>query len=441
MTQMPAEVQFVMEKLGTAGFEAWCVGGCVRDSLLGIVPGDWDVTTSALPRQVMELFGPAARPTGMQHGTVSVTVEGCAIEVTTYRIDGNYRDYRRPQQVSFTASLEEDLQRRDFTINAMAVNLRGELRDPFGGQKDLGRGLLRCVGCGQERFQEDALRILRGLRFAARLDLEIEETTADGMHHLAPLLAQIAPERIAAELTGLLAGPAASRILRQFYDVIAVFWPEIAPMVGFDQRNEHHCYDIWEHSLHAMDHVAAEDRVLRFAALLHDIGKTVTFTLDEAGVGHFYGHGKRSVTLVDAMLRRLRYPNAFRQKVLQLVDWHDRQIPPADPSVGRALRQLGEEDLRRLIALKRADNLAQAPRWHCRQEELDLLERVLDRLLREEVCYSLRQLAVNGRDVMKLGLSGKEVGQALDAMLAAVETGEAANEREKLLAWLQQHRN
>ena len=436
--EIPEHVQAVLSALESAGHEAWCVGGCVRDTLLdggrlpGRTPEDWDVASSALPEQAMAVFGSRARPTGLRHGTVSVKTEHGTVEVTTYRIDGAYHDHRRPDAVTFTASLEEDLRRRDFTVNAMALNLRGELRDPFGGRADLRRRLLRCVGDPDRRFQEDALRILRGLRFSAVLGLNIEEETAASIRQNRELLREIAAERIQTEFFKLLSGPGAAEVLRKYPEVFGVFWPELLPMVGFDQRNRHHCHDVWEHTLHALDAVPG-DLVLRCTMLLHDVGKPACFTVDEAGVGHFYGHPAISRRMADEMLRRLKCGTALRETIVRLVEWHDKDIPRTDKSIRRALRVLGEEDLRRLILVKRADNMGQAPAYRDRQKELDKAEDILNRLLAEDACFSLKQLAVNGRDLLALGLRGPAVGTALEALLAGVMDGALSNDRETLL--------
>ena len=350
--QIPEFVKNVLDALETAGYEAWCVGGCVRDALLGRIPEDWDVTTSALPEETLRLFGSCAIPTGLQHGTVTVRSGSHSIEVTTYRVDGAYRDHRRPESVTFTCSLKEDLKRRDFTVNAMACDLRGELRDPFGGQEDLKAGILRCVGDPDRRFGEDALRILRGMRFAAVLGFGVEPATAKSIHRNKGLLANIAVERIWVELSKLLCGKSAAAVLREYPDVLGVFWPEVLEMVGFNQKNPHHCYDVWEHSLHAMEVVPSE-LVLRCSALLHDVGKPLCFTEDEAGIGHFYGHGAISRDTAEAMLRRLKTSNELRESVVRLVEWHDREIPRTEKGVRRALRHLGETDFRRLLALNR----------------------------------------------------------------------------------------
>lgn len=430
--EMPGYVQNVLTALEAAGYEAWCVGGCVRDLMLGRAPEDWDVTTNALPEATMALFGSHAFPTGLRHGTVTVREEHRSVEVTTYRVDGDYHDHRRPDTVVFTPSLEEDLRRRDFTVNAMALSLRGDLRDPFGGQADLKAGVLRCVGKPERRFGEDALRILRGLRFAAVLGFAMDPATAAGIHGHRALLKDIAAERIQVELFKLLCGKDAAAVLREYPDVVGVFWPEILPMVGFDQRNRHHCYDVWEHTLHAVEAVEPEP-VLRCAMLLHDVGKPRCFTVDQDGNGHFYGHPEISRELADDMLRRLKCAAALRETVVRLVEWHDRNIPRTDRGLRRALRALGEEDLRRLILVKRADNLAQAPEYRDTQREIDRAEAILDKLVAADACFSLGQLTVNGRDLAALGLSGSEIGRTLNALLDKVVDGELPNERTALL--------
>ena len=432
LTEIPRYVKNARSALESAGYEAWCVGGCVRDTLMGRIPGDWDVTTSALPEETMAVFASHAFPTGLRHGTVTVRQDHQSIEITTYRVDGVYHDHRRPDSVTFTRSLEEDLLRRDFTVNAMALSLRGELRDPFGGQADIEAGILRCVGDPDERFNEDALRILRGLRFASVLGFEIAPVTSASIHRNRELLREIAAERIQAELMKLLCGKNAAEILREYPDVIGVFWPEVLPMVGHDQKNYHHCYDVWEHSLHAVMAVPPEP-ILRCAALLHDVGKPKSFTVDDAGVGHFYGHSAVSRDLTDQMLRRLKCSNEFRETVVRLVEWHDRDIPRNDKSIRKALRILGEEDLRRLIAVKRADNLAQAPEFHSRQAEIEKAEAILEALLAEDACFSLKQMEVNGHDLMTLGLTGPAIGKTLNLLLEKIVNGELPNEKEVLM--------
>ena len=433
MVDIPSPVREILETLEAAGHRAWCVGGCVRDALLGRIPEDWDVTTAARPEETMALFGDRAVPTGLRHGTVTVRTAAGGVEVTTLRRDGAYRDHRRPESVAFTDSLEEDLRRRDFTVNAMAADLAGDLYDPLGGRADLAAGVLRCVGDPDRRFDEDALRILRGVRFAAQLGFAIHPDTAAAIHRNRALLGDIAPERIWTELKKLVTGARAAEVLRSYPDVIGVFWPEVLPMVGFDQRNRHHCYDVWEHTLHALAAIPPEVE-LRLAMLLHDIGKPNCFTVDERGQGHFYGHPAESARLAGEMLRRLRADNATAETVVRLVAWHDKNIPRTRPAIARALGKLGERDLRRLLDVKRADNLAQAPDCRVVQGEIDRAEAILNQLLAEGACVSLRQLAVNGRDLLGLGLSGPAVGKALQALLDAVMDGDLPNERQALLA-------
>lgn len=429
---VPAFARDILQTLEGAGHEAYCVGGCVRDTLLGRTPGDWDITTSARPEETLALFGADALPTGLRHGTVTVRRPDGSAEVTTFRRDGDYTDHRHPESVAFTDSLTEDLARRDFTVNAMALSLRGELRDPFHGREDLAAGRIRCVGEPARRFGEDALRILRGLRFAAVLGFAIEPETAAALHRCAPLLADIAAERILVEMDKLLAGQDMASVLLAFPDVIGVFLPEIRPCVGFDQRNKHHCYDVWEHSVRAAEAIAP-DTVLRWAMLLHDIGKPDCFTVDEQGVGHFYGHPARSAALAEEICRRMRMDKKSAQRIVTLVQWHDRDIPRTEKAVARAARQLGEETLRQLLAVKRADNRAQSPLCRGRAAELDKAEAILDGLAARQSCFSLRDLAVRGSDLTALGLRGPAVGETLQRLLDAVMDGEAPNEKESLL--------
>lgn len=435
MEEIPGAVRSVCEELERAGYAAHMVGGCVRDLLRGQMPHDWDVTTDALPDEVMALFSGESFPTGLRHGTVTVKRMGEPVEITTYRVDGDYSDGRHPTQVTFTRSLSEDLRRRDFTVNAMAMDLRGRITDLYGGQEDLEQGILRCVGDPDERFGEDALRLLRGLRFASVLGYTVEEETAAAIHRNKELLRQIAPERVRVEMDRLLCGAGAAEILLAYPDVLCVFLPEVAPAVGLDQRNIHHCYTVWEHIARSVAAVPPET-VLRWTMLLHDLGKPLCFTVDARGVGHFYGHGEISTGIAKKCMARLRFDNKTAERVTTLVQWHDRDIPRTEKSIRRALSRLGEEGLRQLIAVKRADNLAQAPAFRWVQGELDKAEDILDDLLRAETCFSLRQLAVSGRDVQALGLKGPAIGAALEGAFQKVLDGELPNEKEPLLRWI-----
>jgi len=430
---IPEDVRGVLAALEDAGYEAWCVGGCVRDLLRGESPGDWDVTAAAPPETVLALFGPRTVPTGLRHGTVTVVTEVRRVEVTTFRVDGGYSDHRRPDAVTFTRSLEEDLRRRDFTINAMALSKEGQLRDPFDGREDLAARTLRCVGDPDRRFQEDALRIMRGLRFAAALDFGFAPATERSLRRNRALLQEIAAERIRVELEKLLAGGAAGRVLREFPEVLAVFLPELLPTVGFDQRNPHHCYDVWEHTIHAVE-AAPRDMVYRMTMLLHDLGKPACFTLDESGVGHFYGHPAVSREIAAAVLERLKFDNRRRETILTLVEHHDRPLPQTEKGVRRLLREFGEENARRLLDVHRADALATARGG--RGEKLKSIghtEELIEEELRRASCFSLKRLAVNGHDLMALGLSGPAVGRCLDTLLEDVVEGRLPNDREALL--------
>ena len=433
---LPESVKKVLQTLETAGCAAYAVGGCVRDLLRGVAPHDYDVTTAARPERVLALFDGFAIPTGLQHGTVTVRVDGESIEVTTFRTDGDYTDHRRPDSVAFSDSLAEDLRRRDFTVNAMAMDLRGTVYDLHGGREDLQKGILRCVGEPEQRFGEDALRILRCLRFASVLGFVIGEETAQAARRCAPLLRHIAAERVREELTKLLCGDAAAEVLLAYPDVLSVVLPEILPCVGFDQHNIHHLYDVWEHTVRAVEN-APKDPLLRWTLLLHDLCKPACFTRDEGGQGHFYGHDAMGAALAGEITARLRLDKKSSERITLLIERHMRQIEPTDKAVGRVLRQLGEEALRQLLAVKRADASACHPDFAWQTGHLDAVDAVLKRLLTEDTCFTLAQLAVDGHDMMTLGLRGRDIGAALNTLLEQVAEGELPNEKSALLAWVQ----
>lgn len=437
MLKIPEHVTEILKTLEQAGYEAWCVGGAVRDLLMGKTPADWDVTTNALPETVLELFAPHAVPTGLQHGTVTVGC-GCGTEITTYRRDGEYLDHRRPESVEFSSSLREDLARRDFTMNAIALDLRGELFDPYGGQADLQAGVIRAVGEATKRFEEDALRIMRGLRFAAQLGFTIEEHTRAAIHSCAPLLSSIAVERLYTETTGLLCGEHVARVLLEYPDVLGVFLPEILPCVGFAQHSKYHIYDVWEHTARSVEAVG-KDPVLRWTMLLHDLGKPDTFTMDDDGCGHFYGHFRKSREKAEAITERLRFDHRTKQQILTLVERHDAELALSDRAVRRNLCRYGEDTLRLLLSVKRADNLAQAPEYRARQELIDQWEQLLNVELASGSCFSLKQLAVKGNDLAALGLAGKEIGTALDHLLQLVIDDKLPNDRAVLLDYAKEN--
>ncbi|OUQ25746.1 hypothetical protein B5E80_03930 [Flavonifractor sp. An135] len=427
--------RFILEQLEQQGYEASAVGGCVRDLLRGEDPHDWDITTSARPEEVLKVFaGEQVLTTGLRHGTAAVLLDGNPYEVTTYRADGTYTDGRRPDAVVFVSALEEDLARRDFTVNAMALDRHGVLHDPFGGQADLQQKVLRCVGEPERRFREDGLRLMRALRFAATLEFSIHPDTARALHTCRDMLTHVAGERIQAELFRLLPGPGAGAVLRAFPDVLAVFWPELAPLPGFDQRSPWHCYDLWEHTVRAVENVPPTIP-LRLAALLHDVGKPACFSVDESGTGHFYGHPAVSARLADEMLRRLHTSNALREEVVSLVERHHWDLPPTEAVVRRRLRQLGPEGFSALLALQRADLHGQAGDIAApRLAELDRTEALARDILAQRPCLSLKELALSGKDVLALGVSpGPAVGEILKALLDRVAEGELPNTREALL--------
>ena len=436
LERVPERVIQILEQLERAGYEAWCVGGAVRDLLLGREPGDWDVTTNALPEAVMEIFAPHALPTGLQHGTVTVG-GGRGVEITTYRRDGEYLDNRRPESVEFTSSLKEDLARRDYTINAIAMDRYGNLCDPWEGQKDLAAGVIRAVGDAATRFGEDALRIMRGLRFAARLGFSIEEQTSEAIHRCAPLLKNIAVERLNVEMTGLLCGEHVAQILLEYPGVLGVFMPEILPCVGFDQRSKYHIYDVWEHTAHAVEAVENQP-VLRWTMLMHDLGKPDTFTVDQNGTGHFYGHFHESVNKAKAIMERLRFDNRSKQQILTLVERHDSVLALTDRTVRRNLSRYGEETLRLLLKVKRADNLAHAPEYRDRLELIDQWEQLLNVELASGSCFSLGQLAVKGNDLMAIGIKGKQIGEALDELLSQVIDEKLPNDKMVLIEYVKE---
>ena len=435
----PVAVDKVLACLENAGFEAYAVGGCVRDLMRGKTPDDWDMTTSARPEEVMALFAPHAIPTGLQHGTVTVRQDGESFEITTFRADGAYTDNRHPDEVRFSTDLREDLCRRDFTVNAMAMDRRGKLIDPFGGQEDLRRGVIRCVGEPDQRFGEDALRIMRGLRFAAVMGFAIDEDTARSIRENRERLRNIAIERILVEMDKLLCGEAVGQILLDFPEVFGVFLPEILPCVGFDQQSRYHCYTVWEHIVHSVEAVP-RDSVLRWAMLLHDIGKPACFTVDEQGAGHFYGHDGIGADMAADICRRMRMDKQRSERIALLVRRHGPDLPENKRGMLRLLNAIGEDALRQLIAVKRADNMAQSAAFRSRQEEIDRQEQLLQRILDERPCFTLQQLAVDGRDMMTLGLQGKAIGEMLHTLLQKVLDGQLPNEREVLLRWAEEQR-
>lgn len=432
--QLPDSVEKIIHTLETAGYEAYAVGGCVRDALLGLTPDDWDITTSAEPEEVKALFSRTI-DTGIKHGTVTVRLNGKSFEVTTYRIDGKYEDGRHPEEVTFTKSLEEDLKRRDFTINAMAVNDRTGIVDLFGGQEDLKAGIIRCVGDPMERFSEDALRMMRAVRFAAKLDFSIEEETKKSISILKDNLRKVSAERIQVELTKLITSNH-PEMMRTLYEtgLTSVFFPEWDVAMVCEQNTKHHCFTVGEHTIEVMKHVR-NDKIMRLAALLHDIGKPGMKRTDKKGHDHFQGHPQLSDVMADKILRRLKYDNDTIKKVCMLVRYHDER-PALNPrSIRRCMREMNL-DFDDLFELKRADIAGQSDYMH--EEKLaavDKFEKLYHENLESGNCTDKKQLAVNGGDLIKAGVDkGPEMGRVMEKLLDDVIDEPSANTKETLLS-------
>ncbi len=432
---MPQEVRWILSTLNAAGFEAYAVGGCVRDALRRVTPQDWDLCTSALPREIETCFpGVKLLETGIRHGTVTLRLQEGQYEVTTYRADGPYSDGRRPDRVDFVSDLVQDLARRDFTVNAMAMDLHGQVQDPFGGQEDLASGILRCVGDPDRRFQEDGLRLMRCLRFAATLGYTIEPQTAGALERNLSMLDHVAAERIQTELRKLLLGPGYVDVLRSHPTVFCRFWPQLGPLVALEQHNPWHRYGGWEHTLHALS-AARTDLAVRLAVLLHDVGKPACKSTDADGIDHFYGHAKVGAQLAEEMLRTLKFDNATRERVVLLVERHDAPIDATDRSVRRWLGRLGQDAFFQLLEVKRCDALGQGhSQVPQRLDHIAQLRDIAQGVIAQGRCFSLKDLAVTGSDVLAAGISaGPAVGQALQRLLDQVISGALPNEKEALL--------
>ena len=431
---MPKNVDIAINLLQSAGFEAYAVGGCVRDSLLGKTPNDWDITTSAKPEDMKSVFADFhCIDTGIKHGTVTVVIDGEPLEITTFRLDGEYEDNRHPKSVTFTSNLGADLGRRDFTVNAMAYSKMTGIVDLFGGQNDLKNKIIRCVGDPDRRFNEDALRILRALRFASALDFEIEEKTAQSLLKNRALLGNISEERIAKELLKLVCGKGAKRILTDFAPVLFEILPELQPMYKNSHDNPHHCYDIYEHTLIAVESIDPEP-TLRFAMLLHDCGKPAVKKFDENGVAHFYGHQRISAEISAQILARLKVSNKFRDEILFLVSNHDRwELYENTEKMPRYLSKFGLDGVLNLLKVMRADVLAQSPEYRYRLDQIADAEETAKNLAAQKPCLSLSELQINGRTLMDIGIpQGRKLGAVLAQLLDEVIDGVTKNTQEAL---------
>ena len=431
---LPEKVNFIIATLKEHGFEGYAVGGCVRDTMLGRVPQDWDITTSARPEQVKALFKHTI-DTGILHGTVTVMLNHEGFEVTTYRIDGEYEDARHPKEVQFTSNLLEDLKRRDFTINAMAYNEEEGLVDAFDGRGDLERGIVRCVGNPMERFSEDALRMLRAVRFAGQLGFTIDAPTKQAIKELAPTIAKVSAERIQIELVKLMTAKHPEEI-RTAYEtgLTNIFLPEFDAMMETTQNNPHHCYSVGEHTIEAL-RMAPPDKVIRLTMLLHDIAKPVCKTTDEEGIDHFYGHPDKGCEMARMVLRRLKFDNDTTKRVCALVLIHDRMPKLTEKCVRRAIFKNGTEQYPAFFAVKRADTLAQSE--YQRNEKLVELmqyEWFYEKIIKEKQCMSIKELAITGSDLIALGMQpGKAIGEVLNQLLELVLEHPEWNTKEKLI--------
>ena len=441
--------KIILEKLNSAGYEALFAGGCVRDAVMQKLnmtvpaPGDIDVTTNALPEETKRVFDEyKVIETGIKHGTVTVVLPEGNVEITTYRSDGSYSDSRHPDKVRFVTSLEEDLARRDFTINAMACDADGNIRDPFGGQQDIKDMTIRAVGCAETRFAEDALRIMRALRFAAVLGFEIEEETSRALCAQKQLLRNISAERVFTEFRKLLSGRNAGAVIRKYVDVLGEVIPELAAMKGFEQHNPYHRYDVLEHCIRAMEAVRTTQEnsdYMKMAALFHDIGKPETYSMDENGIGHFYSHPAMSEVLVNDIMKRFKADNFTARRVAVLVKRHDLIFEKDERLLKKWMNRLGVDVLAEILEIKLADNIATGNISDELEHKFCEIRIMMQDILAQQQCFSLKDLAVDGNDVIACGVApGPEVGRILEQLLMKVIDGELPNDREVLLFYLLQ---
>ena len=440
--QIPEEANELIHALQKSGYEAYVVGGCVRDSILNRPVHDWDICTSATPEEMLEVFkDKRIIPTGLKHGTITVINGDGQYEITTFRTDGEYSDNRRPDSVTFVKNLYEDLQRRDFTINAMAYNDEEGLIDPFNGMEDIKYKKISCVGCAEDRFGEDALRILRAIRFAAQLEFTIMPGTDWEIHKQYKNLENISIERINSEFCKIASSDDFCVELLLYKDVFSLFIPELKDMFDFPQNNPWHIWDVFGHTIHAVEYCDSDELVVRLAVFFHDFGKPHSYQDGEDGIRHFKGHGKVSADMTDSIMKRLRFDNETRNNVVELVYYHDATFKVGKKYVKRWLNKIGEKQFRRLLQVKKSDNKAQNLELSSdRIKELNEIEALIDEVLQEDECFSLKDLAINGKDVMQImGIEqGSEVGDWLNKVLEEVIDGKMKNDREELIMWLQE---
>ncbi len=432
---MPENVKLIISRLENSGFSAYAVGGCVRDSIMGRTVHDWDICTSAEPQEVLTSLGKHnIIDTGLKHGTVTVNYDNELYEITTFRTDGEYKDNRRPEKVTFVRSLKEDLARRDFTMNSIAYNDREGKKDIYGGEKDIRNKIIRCVGEPSKRFNEDALRIMRALRFSSVLGFEIEKETLDAAKKYAYLLNNISAERIQSELLGILDGEFAERVLTDNIDILGVIIPEILPMVGHKQYNPHHIYDIWMHTV-KVTVKSPYGKIPRMAALLHDIAKPRCFTVDERGIGHFKGHPEKGAEMAKNIMNRLRFDKKSTETVSKMIFYHDRRPAANEKNVRKLISELGKEDFLLLMDLKIADARGQNP--STLEQKLQYVEE-LKKIFYEQTSdgnsFDLKTLDINGTDIINAGIAqGRNIGIILRYLLESVIDGSVLNQKDILM--------
>lgn len=433
--ELPQKVAFIIEKLEENGYEAFAVGGCVRDTILNRNPNDWDITTSAKPEEVKRVFNRTI-DTGIEHGTVTVMLNHEGFEVTTYRVDGEYEDGRHPKEVIFTPSLKEDLKRRDFTINAMAYNYTKGLVDEFGGLDDIKNGIVRCVGVAVERFSEDALRILRAVRFAAQLDFDIHKDTREAIKELAGNLTLISKERIQTELDKLIMSPHPEH-MKTAYELGITKWimPEFDRMMLTEQNSVYHMYNVGDHTLKVMQNIE-QNHYLRWAALLHDVGKPECLSVDDDGSTHFYGHGDVGEKIAHDVLKGLKFDNKTIKIVSRLVKYHDCQVRLTEPGVRKSIVNVGRDIYPYLLKLKRAD-LSGKSEYSINESTntLNRLEELYDIVTQRGDCLNISDMAVSGKDLIACGVErGEAIGEGLQMLFEKVLNEPDLNDRDKLLA-------
>ncbi|MBE6852438.1 MAG: CCA tRNA nucleotidyltransferase [Ruminococcus sp.] len=434
MKNIPEQVHTALKMLSDAGFEAHIVGGCVRDYLLGRTPDDYDITTNALPEQTREVFRDfRCIDVGIKHGTIAAIINGMQLEITTYRIDGSYKDKRHPESVSFSTNLEDDLSRRDFTINAMACDSSRQITDCFEGKKDLENKTIRCVGDASVRFDEDALRIMRAIRFASQLGFTIEPETEKNIFSLKSTLSMISAERLRTELDKLLCGKAVYDILTKYHQVLSVFIPEITETVGFDQHSTYHSYTVWDHMARSVMNAPC-DRTIRLTMLLHDISKPECFFLDKKGKGHFKGHPEKGAKKAEIILRRLKYDTKTIKTVTTLIKYHDHEFRSRQ-DIKKVMSMIGAELFFTLIDVQYADGVSKKEQYTSPINDLTWVKEQAEDILRKHECLSIRELDINGNQLEAEGYSGAQIGILLKSMLDAVLEDKLNNSCSELLEY------